>query len=73
MSDLTVQHYLGIYQTRLKMQEDGITNPTQEYKDITRTIVEKLSRLPLDEKIVLDNHVMKDSKGNIIVEFPADT
>ncbi|HYV90828.1 MAG TPA: hypothetical protein VE978_03560 [Chitinophagales bacterium] len=70
MSDLNVQHYLGIYRTRLKMQEEGITNPTQEFKEITRTIVDKLSKLPLDEKIILDDHKMKDSRGNVIAEFP---
>ena len=70
MSDLNVQHYLGIYQMRLKMQEEGISNPTQEFKEITRTIVDKLSKLPLDEKIILDDHKMKDSRGNVIVEFP---
>lgn len=68
--ELDVRHYLRIYQTRLEMQEEGITNPSQEIKDITRTIVDKLSKLPLDEKIILDDHKMKDSKGNIIVELP---
>jgi len=70
MSVLNVGHYLRIYQIKLKMQEDGITNPAQEFKEFTRTIVEKLSKLPLDEKIILDDNKMKDSKGNIIVEFP---
>lgn len=35
-------------------------------------IVEKLSNLQLDEIIILNDGVMKDSKGNIIVEFPAE-
>ncbi len=67
---LTVQHVLGIYQIRLRMQEDGTTNPTTEAKEITRTIVDILSNLSLDEKIIIENHMMKDSKGNIIVRFP---
>ena len=52
------------------MQEDGITNPTQEIKELTKTIVDKLSKLPLDEEITLDNNIMSDTRGNIIVEFP---
>lgn len=73
VSDMNVEHVLNIYKTRLKMQQDGITNPTQVFKDITKTIVEKLSKLPPDEKVIWDNHMMKDSRGNIIVVFPADT
>jgi hypothetical protein len=72
MSDLDVQHFLGIYQIRLRMQEEGITNPSHEIKQLTRTIVDKLLRLPLDEKIVLEDHKMKDSKGNVIAEFPKE-
>jgi len=68
--ELNVRHYLRIYQTRLEMQEKGITNPCQEITDLTRTIVDTLLKLPLDEKIILDDHKIKDSKGNIIVEFP---
>lgn len=70
MSNLNVKQVLSIYQTRLKMQQDGITNPTQIYKDITRTIVEKLSKMSLDEELIWDDYKMKDSKGNIIVQFP---
>ena len=69
-SDLDVRHYLRIYQIRLESQEQGVTNPPQEIKNLTRTIVDKLSKLPLDEKIFLDDHKMEDSKGNVIVEFP---
>jgi hypothetical protein len=72
MDNMNVRHVLGIYQTRLKMQIDGITNPPQAIKDITLTIVEKLSQMPLDEEIIWDDHTMKDSKGNVIVKFPVD-
>jgi len=67
---LDVKHYLGIYKTRLEMQNSGITNPTDEIKKLTETIVEKLSLLPLDEKIELENEKMIDSKGNVLVTFP---
>ena len=70
MSELNVEHFLAIYQVRLRMQKDGTTNPTQEIKELTQTIVDKLSRLPLDEEITLDNYIMKDAKGNVIVELP---
>lgn len=70
MSKLDVQHFLSIYQIRLIMQKDGTTNPTQEIQELTQTIVDKLSKLPLDEEITLDNHIMRDARGNVIVEFP---
>lgn len=73
MSNLNVQHYLGIYQTRLKMQQEGITNPSDEIKAITRTIVDKLSKMHLEEEIIIDDGKMKDTKGNVIVEFPRIT
>lgn len=66
---LDVEHYLGIYKLRLKMYEDGITTPSNEAKELILKIVDKLSKMPLDEQIILDNHKMKDVKGNIIVEF----
>jgi hypothetical protein len=68
----SVGHVLAIYQTRMRMQQEGVTNPTQEIKDLTRTIVEKLSKMPQDEKLIFDDHMMKDSKGNVIVKFPRD-
>ena len=67
---LDVEHYLNIYKLRLKMSEDGTTNPSDEIKELTRTIVDKLSKLPLHEEITLDDNKMKDVRGNIIVEFP---
>ena len=70
MGELNVEHFLGIYQIRLRMQNDGTTSPTQEVKELTQTIVDKLSKLPLDEEITLENYIMRDARGNIIVEFP---
>lgn len=35
------------------MFEEGITNPTDEGKIIIRTIVEKLSKMSLHEKVLL--------------------
>ena len=70
MGNLDVKHYLGIYKIRMQMQDEGITNPSDEIKLLTKTIVEKLSQLPLTEKIELENGKMTDSKGNVIVVFP---
>ena len=70
MGNLDVKHYLGIYKIRMQMQDEGITNPSDEIKLLTKTIVEKLSQLPLTEKIEFENGKMTDSKGNVIVVFP---
>lgn len=68
-SHLDVEHFLNIYRIRLRMFEEGITNPTDEGKIIIRTIVEKLSKMSLDEKILLVEGKMFDSKGTLIVDF----
>jgi hypothetical protein len=68
---MDVQHFYGIYQIRLSMQKRGITNPSQEIKDLTQEIVDKLSKLPLDEEIEIQDKSLVDSKGNIIVTFPS--
>ncbi len=67
---LDVEHYLGIYKLRLRMNEEDTNNPSNEAIELFREIVDKLSKMPLDEPIILDKLKMKDSKGNIIVEFP---
>ena len=54
----------------MQMQDEGITNPTDEIKLLTKTIVEKLSQLPLTERIELENGKMTDSNGNVILVFP---
>jgi hypothetical protein len=70
MKKLNVQHFLEIYKIRLSMQKDGITNPSQEIKDFTQEIVDKLSELPLDEEIEILGRSLLDSSGNTIVTFP---
>ena len=71
-SSSSVQHVLAIYKTRMKMQEDGITNPDQELKDLTRMIVEKLSNMPQDEELIFEDSMMKDSKGNVVAMLPKE-
>ena len=69
---LDVEHYLGVYSIRKRMQEDGITNPSEQIKKFTRDFVEKLERLPLKEKIVLRDYSFYDSKGNLIITIPTE-
>ena len=70
---MDVKHYLGIYKTTKEIQDSGLTNPSDEIKILTKTIVEKLSLLPLDEKIEFSNNSLIDSKGNVIVTFPKES
>ena len=71
MKNLDVKHYLDIYTTRKEMQENGITQPSEQYKKFTREFVEKLQTFSLDEEIILDeNGSFFDSKGNFIMKIP---
>jgi|GEM_PF-4788333 len=54
MSDLTVQHYLGIYEHRLSMAERGITHPTPQVVAGVKRLVVALRQLKPEEKIHLD-------------------
>jgi hypothetical protein len=67
-----VEHYLGVYSLRRKMQEEGITNPSEKIRKFTRDFIEKLESLPLKEEIVLQDHSFYDSQGNLIINIPMD-
>ncbi|MEN1786214.1 MAG: hypothetical protein AAGF77_13920 [Bacteroidota bacterium] len=71
---LDVEHYLTIYKGRKESMEKGITDPLPEGKKVINEIVERLSEMPLSEKIALEkregNMVLMDSKGNTLVIFP---
>ena len=54
MKKLDVQHFLGIYQIRMRMQENGITNPTDAVKQFTKDFVTKLSTMPLNEEVKIE-------------------
>ena len=69
---LDVKHFLKLYRTRKSMQDKGLTNPSDKIKSFTSEFVEKLSKMPLDEEIRLENHSFFDSKGNLIAEVPVD-
>ena len=70
MNELTIKHFYEIYKTRLEMQEAGITNPPENIKEFTQSIVETLSKLPMEEIVDYIDGTLVDSKGNVIVKFP---
>jgi hypothetical protein len=72
MANLNVKHYLDVYTTKREMQEQGITNPSDTIKEFTRTFVEKLQRLPLNDAITLKDNSFFDSKGELIITIPTD-
>ena len=47
----TAGELLEIFTTRLTMQEDGVTNPDDSIKVVTKELVEKLTLLGPKEKI----------------------
>jgi len=51
MKHTTAGELLEVMQTRLEMQTDGIANPSDSIKAVTRTLVEKLSALDPKERI----------------------
>jgi predicted P-loop ATPase/GTPase len=69
-----VEHYLNIYKGRKEMMEKDIINPLPESRRVINEIVEKLSKMPLSEKIILErkegNMVMMESQNNTLVVFP---
>lgn len=70
MENLTIKHFYEIYKTRLKMQEAGITNPPENIKEFTQSIVETLPKLPIQEIIDYVDGALVDLKGNVIIKFP---
>ena len=44
MINFDVKHYLDIYTIRKEMQEEGLTNPSEQIKKFTSDFVEKLQK-----------------------------
>ncbi len=65
-----VSHFLKLYKLRLEMQENGITNPPSEIKEFTKLLVEKLSKLSMEDNIKFVNNKIVDSNNNLIAEIP---
>jgi hypothetical protein len=70
MKNLDVEHFLNIYTNRKEMQDKGIIYPSKKTKEFTENFVEKLSKMPMNEEIILENNSFFDSKGNLIIEIP---
>jgi hypothetical protein len=70
MKNLDVAHFLNIYTNRKEMQDKGIIYPNKKTKEFTENFVEKLSKMPMNEEIILENNSFFDSKGNLIIEIP---
>jgi len=70
MENLDVKHYLGIYTTRLGIQEKGITNPSEQIIKFTKELVEILENMPMDAEIILKDNSFFDSKGNLLIKIP---
>jgi len=70
MKNLTIEHFYEVYKTRLEMQEAGITNPPEHIREFTKSIVEVLSKLPMEEIVDYVDGTLVDSKGNIVLKFP---
>jgi hypothetical protein len=70
MPNHTVEHYLDIYQTRLEMQNEGTTNPSEEIKSFTRLFVQLLSKMNLEDEIILKNGSFYNASGKLIATVP---
>lgn len=69
MHKVTAKPLLEVYKTRLEMQQQAITNPSDHVKIFTKKIVEKLSQLPQEELIEFIDMKLVDSSGNMIADF----
>ncbi|WP_459209259.1 hypothetical protein [Aquimarina rhabdastrellae] len=70
MKKFDVQHFLGLYQLRLKMQEDRITKSNDDVKQFMKDFIAKLSKMPLDEEVKIIGNSFVNSKGEIIAILP---
>jgi len=70
MNILDVGHYLSIYRLREEMIIKGIIHPPENIKAFVSDFVAKLSGMPIDEEIVLENNSFFNSKGNLIATIP---
>lgn len=75
---ITAGELLGIMSLRLKMQEDGLTNPPMLVKVATKSLVGKLSNLAGQEKIeisIVDDvfaKFIRATTGEVLAEINMD-
>ncbi|MEP1857428.1 MAG: hypothetical protein ABJJ39_08495 [Kangiellaceae bacterium] len=72
---MTAGELLEIFQTRLNMQAAGSTNPSDNIKQMTKSLVEQLSKIEDDQTIdvVVDKEkqitqYILNSTGKVLVE-----
>ena len=74
----TAEELLSIMSLRLKMQDDGLTNPSTSVKIATRSLVEKLSGLDGKEKIEISigddvfAKYIRAATGEVLTEIKLD-
>jgi len=74
-STTTAKELLKVMQTRLTMQEKGITNPPEVIKTVTKVLVDQLSLFSDEEKIGIDieensGKYTQQSTGKVLAEIP---
>ncbi len=72
MPKLTVKYLLGVYKTRLHMQNEGITNPEKKIHELTKQIVEILTNMHPDQELKSENNILLDLNNNIIAMMPKE-
>lgn len=66
MSRLNAQHFLNVFLIRKRLIDEGIANPIPQVKAFIADFVEKLSQMPPDEQVKIENRAYFDSEGNLI-------
>jgi hypothetical protein len=52
------------------MQNEGTTNPSEEIKSFTRLFVQLLSKMNLEDEIILKNGSFYNASGKLIATVP---
>ncbi len=74
MSDLTAKHYLDIYESRLSMAKERVTNPADDVVSGMKRLVSSLRKLPPETGIRVaatdESYVYTVAKtGEVIAEI----
>ncbi|NGN98341.1 hypothetical protein G5S52_11995 [Grimontia sp. S25] len=70
---VTAKHLLKIYQDRASMQALGVTHPPTHIVEGTARLVEVLSKLPPEEKILIEcagkTLFIRETNGEVLAEI----
>ncbi len=77
MATTSAGSLLRIYSIRMRMQEDGITNPSARIRILTRQLVEKLSQIDESEQVEIKTsdgdklpaQFIRQATGEVLVEI----